>query len=215
MQKYIYLYLLCTPIFLNAQSKKEDSLIILDEVYIVPKYEYLEKVNVVNFEHYNVYVFPKEYGEQYFRKIKKKYKECIDIDTSLIRAIDKELVNQYFLTNKRFMEIRFEESWARKKTDPNAHDWKLLKKQQKEYWKKFNANKHIYTERVKYCQRQFIGYINENEEQIILINLIDLREDTNDLKKHLNKLDDWRFSEKFRRVHYHIDSRKLTINEDF
>jgi len=72
---------------------------------------------------------------------------------------------------------------------------------------------------VKFSDRQYLGYINDKEEKIILIQLVDFREDPHGLKELVDKqfIIGWHgwFNSNISRMHYHVDSGKLTVNEDF
>lgn len=202
----IYLF----PILLYAQDESSFGVVIEDIDSTIA-----ENVEVIYFDNYNGYIFPKEYGDSYFRKEKK----CLDLDTSLIKIVDKELVNQYLSANKRFMEIRFQEMFDMKETRPDAYDWKALKKDEKNYWKSFRKNRQVWIDKVKYSDRQYLGYINSEGEKIILIQLVDFREDPHSLKRFVDKqfISGWHgwFYSNISRMHYHVDSGKLTVNEEF
>lgn len=210
MRHLIFILILFIPNILNAQDEGGFG-VIMEKV----DSSIAEKVKIVNFGNCNGYIFPKEYGVDYF----KKKMECIDLDTSLIRIIDKELVGQYFEANKRFMEIRFQEMFEMKETNPDAYEWRKLRKEEKRYWENFNKNKQVWIDKAKYSQRQYLGYINEKGEKIILIQLVDFREDPYGLKKHIDKqfISGWHgwFYSNISRMHYHLDTSKLTVNEDF
>jgi len=210
MKYLLFLLTLISPIVLTAQDEGSFGVIVEETDSII-----IEKVIKVEFTNYHGYIFPKEYGNIYYRN----KKNCIDLDSSLITEIDAELIEQYCKANKRFMKIRYQEMFDMKETNPDAYDWKELRKDERKYWRDFHKIKRKMIDEVKFSDRQYLGYINDKEEKIILIQLVDFREDPHGLKELVDKqfIIGWHgwFNSNISRMHYHVDSGKLTVNEDF
>jgi len=209
--KYLILILtLILPISLTAQDEGSFGMIVDETDSTIT-----EKVIKIDFTNYHGYIFPKEYGDIYFRN----KKNCIDLDSSTVAEIDVKLIKQYYKANKRFMKIRYQEMYDMKESNPDAYDWKELKKDESRYWRDFRKNKRKMTDKVKFSERQYLGYINSEGEKIILIQLVDFREDPHSLKRLVDKqfISGWHgwFFSNISRMHYHVDSGKLTVNENF
>ena len=210
MKHLILILTLILPISLTAQDEGSFG-VIVEEIDSTIS----EKVIKIDFADYHGYIFPKEYGDIYYKNKKK----CIDLDSSLVADIDVNLIEQYYNANKRFMEIRYQEMYDMKETNPDAYEWKELRKEERRYWRDFRKRKRIMTDKVKFSDRQYLGYINSKGEKIILIQLVDFREDPHSLRKLVDKqfISGWHgwFYSNISRMHFNVDSDKLTVNEDF
>ena len=210
MKHLILILAIILPISLTAQDEGSFGMIVeeIDSVII-------DKVIKIDFVNYDGYIFPKEYGDIYYRNKKK----CIDLDSSRVADIDVKLIEQYYKANKRFMKIRYQEMYDMKETNPDAYEWKELRKSERRYWKDFRKNKRKMIEKVKFSDRQYLGFINSKGEKIILIQLVDFREDPHSLRGLVDKqfISGWHgwFYSNISRMHFHVNSDKLTVNEDF
>ena len=209
--KYLILMLtIILPISLIAQDEGSVGMVVEKINSTI-----IKKVVKIDFTNYNGYIFPKEYGEIYFRG----KKNCIDLDSNYITKIDSEIIKQYYNAKKRFMKIRYQEMLYMKGTNSDAYDWNEFRKSERRYWRNFRKGKRKMIDKVKNSDRQYLGYVNSKGKKIILIQLVDFREDPYSLKILVDKqfIRGWHgwFYSNIVRMHYHIDSRKLTVNEDF
>lgn len=174
------------------------------------------KVQIVDFGKYKGFVFPKEYGLVKFSHPKEK-RECFDIDTILVRKIEEELTRQYYSAQKYFMEQRYKEIYEYERKYPGSYILKDLKKEEKQYWKSFEKNKYNMGKYLEDSDRQYIGYISNESEKIIQIQITPhhYNYDDNFMKKAFSPI--WLTQEgsDITIIHCHLFSNKITINEDF
>jgi hypothetical protein len=161
------------------------------------------------------FVFSKAYCAQFFNG---KY-IGFDLTRENIEELEIELNRQYVSAWERFMKIRFQEMYAMKAHYPDAYDWKELKKSERKYRKYYRKNGHQIKERLNHSVRQYLAYVNASGEKIVKIILVDFRDDPNKFRSDVDKglilgCGDW-FETNVKQMHYHLDSKKITVNEDF
>lgn len=161
------------------------------------------------------FIFSKDYVTKYF----KGTNQGLDLSKEIIEELETELRRQYIESSKRFMKIRYQEMYAMKVHRPDAYDWKELKKSERQLWKYYRKNKTKILAFLNYSVRQYMGYVKVSGEKIVKIILIDLRDDPDNFSADVARAlilgcGDW-FEANVKQMHFHLDSKKITVNEDF
>ncbi len=161
------------------------------------------------------FVFSKAYCKQYF----KGKNIGFDLTRENIEELEIELNRQYVSASERFMNIRFQEMYAMKAHYPDAYDWKGLKKSERQNRKYYRKNGHKIKERLNHSVRQYLAYVSASGEKIVKIILVDFRDDPDNFRADVDKnlilgCGGW-FDTNVTQMHYHLDSKKITVNEVF
>ena len=179
----------------------------------------LKDVRIVYFDSSAGVIFPKEYAQKKFGKTIgwEKY-VFFTPDTTLIKEIDTEIVKQYCIAMTRFSNAGWDQTLDNLKKDNDKKSLKRAKQQmatQKQRFEKFCPQ---WQHDLVYHDRQYIGYITDSGEKIIYVQFLDFRQDPYKLKPAfgVSWIDGWRgwFETNTNRLHYHVDKKLLTVNED-
>jgi hypothetical protein len=178
-----------------------------------------KEVVILQFEHSQAVIFPASYAQKLFGN-KRHWDEYMFYtpDSALVRRIDKEILDQYCAASKRFNESAWSTTIAYSSSANDKSSLKLAKKQMieskqrfAEYCKKWKADS-------KYWGKQYVGYITPKGEKMIYVQLLDFRKDPYHLNESfkLSWIDGWHgwFETNRRMLHYHVDKKLLTVNED-
>ena len=206
MRNLLGALLLFTCIIGKAQTSGSYGVVLLPADSLIRK-----NIHLVKIGHTTSVVFPAEYGKRRFGK-------NLDMifftpDTNLVKRINNEIINQYCKANERFLTNFWQNNLKVSKGDT------------------INLNKSIEVSKLessKYCDlwqvnsafydKQFVGYFSKKGEKILLIKLIDFRQDPYKLKSNLaiTWIDGWHgwFYSNIIQLHYHVDKDLLTIDED-
>jgi len=174
----------------------------------------LNKIRIIKFSHSEGIIFPAEFADSLISRGKNAFSP----DSLIIIAAEKELVNQYCKAIKKFNDR------VNKETSDRLYymnDLKALRNYEKQKRRQNRIRK-------KYCSKwqndilvsdkQIIGYINEEGEKILLIKILDFREDPYDLKRlfYTSWIDGWHgwFETNVKSVHYHLKNNLITVNEE-
>ena len=223
MRTFNLLILLLTITGCTAQKQKqknEDAFNVSHGVVIKPVDSALIKeIRYIYFDNSRGVIFPAEYGRQMFGKdIYSQQRTFFTPDTLLIKNIDTAIINQYCKAAIRFSDSGWKRTIESLKEDNDIEGLKRAEMQMKKSQEQFNKFCPKWQQDLKYFDKQFIGFINGAGEKIIYIQLCDFRQDPYKLKSILNTawVDGWHgwFETNTKRLHYHLDTNKLTINED-
>jgi hypothetical protein len=204
----------------NKEQAKEDAFNISHGV-VVDKIDsnLLKDIRIVHFDSSNGLIFPGEYGKQKFGKnMGWERRTFFTIDTSLIKQIDTAIINQYCTAMRRFDDEVWNRTIESLKDDNDKKSLSRAKQQMALSKKRFQMNCPEWQEELKYYDKQYIGYSTEDGERIIYIQLLDFRQDPYNLKPlfSFSWIDGWHgwFETNTRRLHFHVATNLLTINED-
>ena len=167
------------------------------------------KIQEIKYENCRFVSFPIKYSQKIYGT-KKTY---FIPDSLTVSYINENISKQYCFTSHRFMENFYKEI-----LNDDGYDKKALRKSYKEFKKNDLKNCQKYENDINVFDKQLIGYINDNGEKIILIQMIDFREDPYKLKSFFEKswISGWHgwFETNIRRLHFHLKNNKFTINEE-
>jgi hypothetical protein len=179
----------------------------------------LKDVRFVHFDSSVGVVFPKEYARKKFGKTMgwEKY-VFFTPDTTLIKEIDAEINRQYCNAMTRFNSAVWDRTIDNLKEDNDKKSLKRAKRQmetQKQRFEKFCPQRQ---HDLLYHDKQYIGYVTDSGDRIIYIQVLDFRQDPYKLKPAFGVawIDGWHgwFETNTNRLHYHVDKKLLTVNED-
>lgn len=204
----VWLFLLFTCVACKAQKKEKSFGVVL-----FPADKIISKnIHLVKAGNTTSVIFPAAYGKKQFGRLHPGM-VFFTPDTNLVKRINNEIIYQYCKANERFLTNFWQNNLKVSKGDT------------------INLNKSIEVSKLessKYCDlwqvnsafydKQFVGYFSKKGEKILLIKLIDFRQDPYKLKSNLaiTWIDGWHgwFYSNIIQLHYHVDKDLLTIDED-
>lgn len=162
-------------------------------------------------------IFPAVYGRQKFgHNLSWQNYIFFTPDTTLIKKLETVIANQYCTALHQFNKDVWERTFSFLKDENDIKSMKIAKKQMKQQNKSFRSRCPKWQSDLKYYDKQYVGYETSGGENIILIQLLDFREDPYNLKTIFDSswIDGWHgwFETNTIRLHYHMDSKLLTIN---
>jgi len=204
----------------NKKQTKEDSFYVIHGVAIDRiDSSLLNKIQFVSFEYSEGVIFPAEYGEQKFgNNMWWGKRTFFTPDTNLIKQIDTAIINQYCVAMKHFNDAVWGRTIENLEDDNEKVSLATAKQQMAEDKKRFEKTCPQLQKELEYHDKQYIGFVTEEGERIIYIQLLDFGQDPYKLKPvfGVSWIDGWHgwFETNTNRIHYHIDKKLLTINED-
>jgi hypothetical protein len=168
-----------------------------------------ENVVEIKFKNCRFVAFPRRYSEELFGREKTYFIP----DSITIEYINENIDDQYCNSSHRFMENYFNIILK-----DDGYDNRVLKKEYRKFKRDDLKTCLKTTNKLNHFDKQLIGYINEFGEKIIMIQMIDFSEDPYNLKSQFNNswICGWHgwFETNVRRVHFHLESKRFTINEE-
>ncbi|MCX8020805.1 MAG: hypothetical protein N2747_09960 [Chitinophagaceae bacterium] len=176
----------------------------------------------IRFVHFDSSVgvnFPAEYAKQKFGKnIYWQKRSFFTPDTNLIKRIDTAITKQYCIATIKFITEGWQNTLENLKVDNDKKSLKRARKQMATQKKRFEKFCPQWQHDLIYHDRQYIGFITQDGEKIIYIQLLDFRQDPYNLKPAFSTswIDGWHgwFETNTNRLHFHVEKGLLTINED-
>ncbi|MFP3591350.1 hypothetical protein [Chryseobacterium sp. SIMBA_038] len=171
-----------------------------------------DSIQLLNFKNSNGIIFPQEYAEKKFGN-KQRY---FTPNSEMIKETVLQLKNQYCIAIKNFRDYRKEQTLSDLKndTDKLKEALKYYIKQDKLLQK--NCPKH--QEKLDFSDKQFIGLYNEKGEKLILIQIINFKNDPYNLKPtcYSSWIDGWHgwFETNLQIMHYNLETKKITVNDN-
>lgn len=223
MRSFTTILLFLTLISCKAQNKKqtkEDAFNVSHGVAIDRiDSSLLSEIRFVQFDNSEGVIFPAEYGKQKFGKNMWWGKRTFFTpNTSLIKQIDTAIINQYCIAMRRFNDAVWSRTIEILEDESDKKSLATAKQQMTEDKKRFEESCPKWQNELEYHDKQYIGFVTEQGEQIIYIQLLDFRQDPYKLKPvfSVSWIDGWHgwFETNTNRLHYHVDKNLLTINED-
>jgi hypothetical protein len=178
----------------------------------------LREIQFVRFDNSEGVIFPAEYGKQKFGKNMWWGKRTFFTpDTNLIKLIDTAIINQYCVAMRRFNDAVWSRTIENLEADNEKKSLATAKQQMADDKKRFGKFCPQWQKELTYHDKQYIGFVTEEGERIIYIQLLDFRQDPYNLKPvfDVSWIDGWHgwFETNTKRLHYHVDKNQLTINE--
>jgi hypothetical protein len=178
----------------------------------------IKEIRFVHFDNSEGVIFPAGYAKQKFGKnIWWEKRTFFTPDTNLIRKIDTAITNQYCDAMRRFNDAVWSRTIENLKGDRDKKSLATVRQQMADDKKQFEKSCPQWQKELQYHDKQYIGFVTEEGEHIIYIQLLDFRQDPYKLKPvfDISWIDGWHgwFETNTNRVHYHVDRNVLTINE--
>lgn len=168
-----------------------------------------EKVQEIKYQNCRFVSFPKKYSQ----KVYDSEKTYFVPDSATVSYINENIAKQYCLTSHRFMDNFYKEI-----LNDDGYDKRALRKEYRKFKKNDLKNCQKNENDINIFDKQLIGYINDNGEKIIMIQMIDFREDPYKLKSFFKNswISGWHgwFETNVRRLHFHLENNEFTINEE-
>lgn len=182
---------------------------------IIPLDTLIEKTLEIRYPNCHFIVFP----ENYSQKVCRSSSTFFMPDSSTISYINQNIGLQYQISSYKFMENFYRNAL---KEDYGSGGDKTYRRAIKKDYKKLKKNKlknyQKHESVINQFDKQIIGFINDKGEKLILIQMIDFREDPYNLKPYFKKgwIDGWHgwFETNVRRLHFHLKNNQFTMNED-
>jgi hypothetical protein len=176
-----------------------------------------KNLQFLKFENSVGIVFPADYGKQKFgQNLSWQNFIFFTPDTTLIKTIETVMTNQYCNALQQFNKDVWERTFGFLKDDNDLKSIRLASKQMRQQNKSFKSRCQEWQFDLKFYDKQYVGYKTPDGENIIFIQLLDFREDPYKLRLLFNSswIDGWHgwFETNTKRLHYHVDSKLLTIN---
>jgi hypothetical protein len=149
-------------------------------------------------------IFPASYQPDFNRDY---LKNRFTPDSLLIELVEMKLIEQYTDAYKRYLKAE----WESFKQNKEAFEWDKLKSERSS---RVSSLLNVASKKQKVLykyDRQYLAFINEKGERIILIHLIDFSNDEYNLKKTLDKAWITGFGEWFE---YNTESFEYVIDRD-
>jgi hypothetical protein len=163
-------------------------------------------IKIIHFATTTGVVFPSIYAKRLFGRTD-TLREFFTPDTNLVRQVESKMKNAYCLANLLFNKKRFDVGpGANCISKPTVGE--LISGKQCQQWQKTYL----------YYDKQFLSFINKSGERVMLIQLIDFREDPHQLKSMFTNtwITGWHgwYYNNILQLHYHIDKDLFTIGEE-
>lgn len=217
----ILLFLTLTSCKVQTNKQPKDDAFNVSHGVIVDKTDssILKDIRFVHFDNSEGVIFPAEYGKQKFGKnIWWSKRTFFTPDTNLIKQIDRAIVNQYCIAMRRFNDAVWKRTFENLKETKDKRSLATAKQQMADSKKRFENSCPQWQKELAYHDKQYIGFISEKGERIIYIQLLDFRQDPYNLKPlfEVSWIDGWHgwFETNTNRLHFHVDKKLLTVNED-
>jgi hypothetical protein len=204
----------------NKKQPKEDAFNVSHGVAIERiDSSLLKKIQFIHFEYSEGVIFPAEYGKKKFGKnMWWEKRTFFTPHTKLIKQIDTAIINQYCVAMRSFNDAVWSRTIENMEEDNEKKSLATAKQQMAEDKKRFEKSCPQWQKELEYHDKQYIGFVTEEGERIIYIQLLDFRQDPYKLKPvfGISWIDGWHgwFETNTTRLHYHVDKNMLTINED-
>ena len=204
----------------NKEQTKEDAFNVSHGVAIERiDSTLLKEIRFVHFDNSEGVIFPAEYGKQKFGKNMWWEKRIFFTpDTNLIKQIDTAIINQYCVAMRRFNDAVWNRTIENLEDDSEKKSLATAKQQMAEDKKRFEESCPKWQKELEYYDKQYIGFVTQQGEQIIYIQLLDFRQDPYKLRQQFTTLwiDGWHgwFETNTMTFHYHVEKKLLTKNED-
>ncbi len=179
----------------------------------------LKDVRFVHFDSSVGVIFPKEYAKKKFGRTTgwEKY-AFFTPDTTLIKEIDAEINKQYCTAMTRFNSSVWDRTLDNLKEDNDKKSFKRAEQQMETQKQRFEKFCPQWQHDLLYHDKQYIGCVTDSGDRIIYIQFLDFRQDPYKLKPTfgISWIDGWHgwFETNTNRLHYHVDKKLLTVNED-
>ncbi|ANQ48601.2 hypothetical protein MY04_1224 [Flammeovirga sp. MY04] len=164
------------------------------------------QTKVLKFDMHLSVIFSKDYQTNFNREY---LAQRFTPDSLTIDLVESKLEEQFVKAYKRYLEAE----WKTFEQNKESYDWKHLVKNKGQREKSLIEAARKEQKKLDEIHRQYLGLINNKGEKIILIQLVDLRNDEYELKNSLEKewivgFGDW-FEENTSSFEYVIDRDKL------
>ena len=223
MRPLTTILLLLTLNYCEAQDKKpsKDAAFSVSHGIVFDKIDssILKDIRIVHFDNSDGIIFPAEYSRKKFGKnIWWNKRAFFTADTNLIKEIDSVIITQYCRAMQRFTEYGWEETIKDLRGKKDKKGLSTAKQQMADSKKYFADSCPQIQKELIYHDKQYIGFLTEENQKIVYIQLLDFRQDPYKLKfaSRTSWIDGWHgwFETNTTRLHYHVDKKILTINED-
>ena len=171
-----------------------------------------DSIQLINFKNCEGVIFSNKYSEKIFGNNQKYFTPNV----IAIKEAVTELNHQYCDARKKFKEYAKEQNLLDLKNN-KAEFQKALN-----YYEKqnilFNKNCAKQQKQLDFLDKQFIGFYNEKKQKIIKIQIINFKDDPYKLKPvfYQSWISGWHgwFESNVRIMHYNLETKTITINDD-
>jgi hypothetical protein len=179
----------------------------------------LSNTHIIRHDSAEVTIFPSSYASKVFGRSDQYLKvQFLTVDTGLVETTLTELNRQYCNAILKFSERTWRQTIQIHKEDGLRKDLKKIKSQQKVRLDRHHKFCPQQQKQLSVKDKQIIGYRNASGDTILLIQVLDFRQDPYKLKPRFSTawIDGWHgwFETNTMRFHYHVDRKLITINED-